>query len=95
MLLLGAILGHGLVFAITPLVTMFFYNKDYASNKTQDAQVESTYQMNYMLDLQMQYSPLLIQGIISEMYYVLILTSINVLYIVCVEHCCGLFEALR
>jgi len=93
--LLGIILSHGLIFALTPLVAKYFYNKEDMSNKTQDAQVELTYQMNYMLDLQMQYSPLLIQGIVCEMYYVLILTSINVLYIMCVEHCCGLFEALR
>lgn len=94
-LLLGVIFGHGAMFVITPVVIKFFFDKENASNKTQDAQVESTYQINYMLDLQMEYNSLLIQSIICEMFYVLVLTSINVLYIMCVEHCCGLFEALR
>ncbi|XP_011878586.1 PREDICTED: odorant receptor 67a-like isoform X2 [Vollenhovia emeryi] len=90
----GIILGHAIVFALTPLTIKFSYNKENISNKTQDSQ-ESSRHINYMLDLQIQHMPLLIQGALCEFYYTLVLTSINVLYLVCVQHCCGLFEALK
>ncbi|XP_071574689.1 odorant receptor 67a-like [Temnothorax nylanderi] len=89
------ILGHAVLFAFTPLMTRFSYNKKDTSNKTQDAQTESAHHINYMLDLQMQYIPLLIQGGLCEFFYTLILTSFNILYLTCVQHCCGLFEALK
>ncbi|KAL6441734.1 hypothetical protein ACFW04_003673 [Cataglyphis niger] len=48
-----------------------------------------------MLDLQMRYIPLLIQCSICEVYYTITLTVLNIFYLACVQHCCGLFAALR
>ncbi|GAB1867892.1 Odorant receptor [Camponotus japonicus] len=93
----GTIVGHAVIFALTPLITRFFYETSIgtidASNQTQEAQ--STYRINYMLDLQMRYIPLLIQCSICEVYYTILLTAFNVLYLACVQHCCGLFAALK
>ncbi|KAF3054402.1 Odorant receptor 093 [Nylanderia fulva] len=87
--------GHSVIFALTPMVTKFFFEKSAGtntSNQTQDAQ--PTYQINYMLDLQMRYIPLLIQCSVCEVYFTVLLTAFNVLYLACVQHCCGLFAAL-
>ncbi|CAL1677721.1 unnamed protein product [Lasius platythorax] len=93
----GIIVGHAVIFALTPLVTKFLYDKSVGtietSNQTQDAQ--PTYRINYMLDLQMRYIPLLIQCSICEVYFTILLTAFNTLYLACVQHCCGLFAALR
>ncbi|XP_029166088.1 uncharacterized protein LOC114936908 isoform X2 [Nylanderia fulva] len=91
----GIIVGHSVIFALTPMVTKFFFEKSAGtntSNQTQDAQ--PTYQINYMLDLQMRYIPLLIQCSVCEVYFTVLLTAFNVLYLACVQHCCGLFAAL-
>ncbi|KAL6441733.1 hypothetical protein ACFW04_003673 [Cataglyphis niger] len=93
----GTIVGHAVIFALTPMITRFFYEKSVGtidtSNQTQETQ--STYRINYMLDLQMRYIPLLIQCSICEVYYTITLTVLNIFYLACVQHCCGLFAALR
>ncbi|XP_029673294.1 odorant receptor Or2-like [Formica exsecta] len=93
----GTIVGHAVIFALTPLITRLFYEKSVgtidASNQTQETQ--PTYRINYVLDLQMRYIPLLIQCSICEVYYTILLTAFNVFYLACVQHCCGLFAALR
>lgn len=90
---LGIMLGFTLFFALTPVMANFFHNED-TSNKTQDAEIE-TAQINYMLNLQIQYTPLLIQVVVCELYFSVIVCAVSVMYIFCVQHCCGLFAALR
>ncbi|XP_070521090.1 odorant receptor 49a-like [Cardiocondyla obscurior] len=89
------ILAHAVIYGITPLVGKFTYDSIDVSNETQDAQTESVHHLSYILDLQMKYIPLLIQGFLYEFFFTLILISFNVLYLMCVQHCCGLFEALK
>lgn len=95
MLLLGVMMGLMLMFSISPLLAKFSSNEEYAPNKTQNAQSESAQNANYMFDLQMQSIPFFIQSTLVGAYFAFALISFNVLYFVCVQHCCGLFEGLK
>ncbi|XP_011643798.2 LOW QUALITY PROTEIN: uncharacterized protein LOC105431362 [Pogonomyrmex barbatus] len=91
----GGLGVYAVIYVFTPLVIMFLYNAEDASNKTQDSETrDSTRHINYMIDLQMQYIPLYIQGSMCEIYFTIIIVAINILYLASVQHCCGLFAAL-
>ncbi|XP_011698992.1 PREDICTED: odorant receptor Or2-like [Wasmannia auropunctata] len=96
MIRMCGVVGICVIFAMTPLVARFLYDVDAVSNNTQDGQTKSDHpHLNYVVVLQIRYTPLYIQFTICEIYYTVVLVSINSLYYVCVQHCCGLFEALR
>ncbi|XP_028045659.2 odorant receptor 67a [Monomorium pharaonis] len=90
----GGLFIYVIIYAFTPLVVKFYYKKN-TLNKTQDTEVNSDPHISYLLDLQMQHTPLFIQGASAEICLTVLLFSFNVLYLVCVQHCCGLFEALK
>ncbi|KAL6268724.1 hypothetical protein P5V15_001852 [Pogonomyrmex californicus] len=91
----GGLGVYTMIYVFTPLVIMFLYNAEDASNKTQNSETrDSTRHINYMIDLQMQYIPLYIQGSMCEIYFTIIIVAINILYLASVQHCCGLFAAL-
>ncbi|XP_025995236.1 odorant receptor Or2 [Solenopsis invicta] len=91
----GVLFVYSVIYAFTPLVARFYYNKMNSLNNTQDAETNSERQISYVLDLQIRYIPLFIQGASAEIYFTFIISSFNVLYLMCVQHCCGLFEALK
>ncbi|XP_011878148.1 PREDICTED: odorant receptor Or2-like isoform X2 [Vollenhovia emeryi] len=91
----GFILSLSVLYILSTLLTrFFFYTK---SEKTDE--ISSTigllHRVNYMVDLDTYYIPIFIHSAICDFSFTYLLVIFDVLYLTLVEHCCGLFAALR
>ncbi|XP_029673298.1 uncharacterized protein LOC115241609 [Formica exsecta] len=96
----GLVLCHPIIFQSLTLMTRLINKKENeeknaSSTEAQGAQIGLSYHVNYMVDIDTYYVPIFIHTAICEMSYTFLIVVFDVLYIISIEHCCGLFESLR
>ncbi|XP_011883805.1 PREDICTED: odorant receptor 67a-like isoform X2 [Vollenhovia emeryi] len=94
----GIILSHTVVFVFTTLLSKLLHvesNEDDSSSSAHDAQVGLPYHVNYMVDPQTYYVPIFVHVAICVVSYTVLMLTFDVLYMTLIQHCCGLFAALR
>lgn len=95
---IGIILSHVSVFIFTTLLMKLLYVgsiEDDPSNNTHNTQIGLSYHVNYMVDVETYYVPIFIHTAVCTVLYVNLILTFDVLYMILVQHCCGLFAALR
>lgn len=89
-------LSHSAAFIFTTFLTKYIHVQSAdASGKAQGAQEGVPYRVNYMVDLDAYYALIFIHTATCEVSYMILMITFDVLYLTVVEHCCGLFAALR
>ncbi|CAL1677723.1 unnamed protein product [Lasius platythorax] len=95
----GIILGHPIIFQSMTLMTRLISKESKenvtSSNKAHEPQTGLSHPVNYMVDLDTYYIPIFIHTAICEVSYTFLIAVFDVLYVILVEHCCGLFAGLR
>ncbi|XP_020285694.1 odorant receptor 13a-like [Pseudomyrmex gracilis] len=94
----GILLSHTVVFILLTLLIKLLYvepTEDNPSNNLRGAQAGLPYRANYMIDLETYYIPIFLHTAICVTSYSVLMLTFDVLYLTLVQHCCGLFAALR
>ncbi|XP_011878574.1 PREDICTED: odorant receptor 67a-like isoform X2 [Vollenhovia emeryi] len=91
----GFILSHSVVYLLSTLLARLVYMKSEKIDETSNAQIGLPHRVNYIIDLDTYYVPIFIHCAICDFTLTFLLVVFDVLYLIVVEHCCGLFAALR
>lgn len=95
---LGILLSHTVVFVLATLLSKLLYAKssdEDPSSSARDTQVGLPYHVNYMVDPDLYYVPIFGHVALCVVFYTILMITFDVLYMTLVQHCCGLFTALR
>lgn len=95
---IGILLSHtSVVVFITLLIKLLYVRstEDDPSNSTHNTQIGLLYHVNYMVDVETYYIPIFIHTTMCSVFYTILMLTFDILYMTLVQHCCGLFEALR
>jgi len=91
---LGVVLSHAVIFQIITLLSKI-YVKPTGNDSSSSAIEGLPYRVNYMVDLDTYYVPIFIHTATCDIFYSLLMLIFDVLYLTLIQHCCGLFAALR
>ncbi|KAH0946202.1 hypothetical protein HN011_010168 [Eciton burchellii] len=96
---ISLLLSQSTVFVLTTILIKFFSAELESGSKlsgnTHSVQTGLPYRVNYMVDLETHYVPILIHTIVCILSYTVLMLTFDTLYLTLVQHCCGLFAALR
>ncbi|EZA47888.1 hypothetical protein DMN91_003081 [Ooceraea biroi] len=95
---MGMLLIHTVVFILATLLTKFISVESTGNNSSSNShstQRGLPYRVNYMVDLETYYVPIFIHTAVCDVIYTILMIMFDVLYLTLVQHCCGLFAALR
>ncbi|XP_025156080.1 uncharacterized protein LOC109504182 [Harpegnathos saltator] len=95
----GIMFSHSALYLFMTTLKKFVYTQfneeSEASSKIQNAQEGVPYRVNYMVDINTYYIPILLHTATCEVLYLFLIISQDVLYLTFVQHCCSLLAALR
>ncbi|XP_032686502.1 uncharacterized protein LOC116851312 [Odontomachus brunneus] len=94
----GVLLSHTVVFVLATLFTKFLDAGNGGNNSSSiahDSQAGLPYRVNYMVDVEIYYVPIFVHSATCVVFYTILMIMFDVLYLTFVQHCCGLFAALR
>ncbi|KAG5322967.1 MOS1T transposase, partial [Pseudoatta argentina] len=89
---------HTIVFLFTTLLSKLLYTESSEDDPSSNVhkQVGLPYYVNYILiDPKNYYVPIFVHVIICVISYTILMLTFDVLYMTLIQHCCGLFIALR
>ncbi|XP_019698031.1 odorant receptor 67a-like isoform X2 [Harpegnathos saltator] len=95
---MGILFSHTVVFVFATLLTKLLdtgSSNNNSSSITHETQVGLFYHVNYIVDVETYYVPIFIHSATCVVFYTLLMITFDVLYLTLVQHCCGLFQALR
>lgn len=95
---LGVLLSHTVVFVSATLLTKLLNVKNNGNNSSSiihDPQTDLLYRVNYMVNVETYYVSIFVHSTTCVVFYTLLMITFDVLYLTLVQHCCGLFAALR
>ncbi|XP_067209621.1 uncharacterized protein [Linepithema humile] len=91
------VLGHSILFNVATLLTRLMRTKgeknDTSSNE--HTQVGVAYRVNYVIDFDKYYAIIFIHTTFCIVWYVFLPVTLDVLYITLIEHCRGMFAAVK
>ncbi|KYQ51667.1 hypothetical protein ALC60_09205 [Trachymyrmex zeteki] len=95
----GILLSNTVLYLFSPLLTKLSYMESNKTNELANKELKSQtglpYRVNYMIDLDTYYVPIFIHCSICYFIYTVLVAVSDVLYLIVIEHSCGLFVALR
>ncbi|XP_011702784.1 PREDICTED: putative odorant receptor 85d, partial [Wasmannia auropunctata] len=93
----GVLLSHTVVFVFTTLLSKLLYAEPSEDDPSSahDEQIGLPYHVNYMVDPKTYYVPIFVHVTVCVVSYTILMLTFDVLYMTFVQHCCGLFAALR
>lgn len=93
----GFLIGSLLIYHIVTLSSK--YSVDATTNETSSntyrKQAGLPYRVNYIIDPDTFYIPIYLHTSVCVTYYSILMIMSDVLYLTLVQHCCGLFAAIR
>ncbi|XP_067209610.1 uncharacterized protein [Linepithema humile] len=91
------VLGHVAIFLFTTALGKFTAkkSKDSVSSTVNNLYPGIPYRVNYMVDVDTYFVPIFIHTTTCHISYMLLVVIFDALYLTLIEHCCGLFAALR
>ncbi|RLU24769.1 hypothetical protein DMN91_002859 [Ooceraea biroi] len=94
----GMVLTHCTIFMLITFLSKFISVESTGNNSssnTQSTQRGLPYHVNYMVDVETYYVPIFIHSLVCDVYYSVLHGVFDVFYLTLVQHCCGLFAAIR
>lgn len=94
---LGIVLSHVAIFIFTTALGRFTAKKseENISSKVDTVYPGIPYRINYMIDVDTYFVPIFIHTCTCVVSHMVLVVIFDTLYLTLVEHCCGLFAALR
>lgn len=94
---LGILLSHTVIFIFTSLLSKLLYggsSEDDLLSNIYDTQIGLPYYVNYMVDPETYYVPIFVHVATCTVSYTILMLTFDVLYMMFIQHCCGLFAAV-